>query len=39
MVKMEHPQLPKTIDDAPVQLWLMKKDSKVRRFANRFDLD
>jgi SWI/SNF-related matrix-associated actin-dependent regulator of chromatin subfamily A3 len=30
MIKMEHPILPKKIEDPPVQLWQMKKDEDVR---------
>lgn len=30
MIKMEHPELPKTPDDPPVQMWTMKEDSQVR---------
>lgn len=26
MINMEHPQLPKTIEDPPTQLWVMRKD-------------
>jgi SWI/SNF-related matrix-associated actin-dependent regulator of chromatin subfamily A3 len=29
MINMEHPQLPKTIDDPPTQLWVMRKDTEV----------
>jgi len=29
MIKMEHPILPKKVDDPPVQLWSMKKDEQV----------
>lgn len=29
MIKMEHPTLPKKVDDPPVQLWSMKKDENV----------
>jgi SWI/SNF-related matrix-associated actin-dependent regulator of chromatin subfamily A3 len=31
MIKMEHPELPKSVDDKPVQLWAKKKDVEVRR--------
>lgn len=30
MINMEHPQLPKTVDDPPTQLWVMRKDTEVR---------
>ncbi|GAA5921661.1 hypothetical protein JCM3775_001751 [Rhodotorula graminis] len=26
MIRMEHPELPKTVEDPPVQLWRMRKD-------------
>lgn len=29
MIRMEHPELPKTPDDPPVQLWQMKHDAEV----------
>lgn len=29
MIKMEHPQLPKEIDDPPAQLWVLKEDKAV----------
>lgn len=29
---MEHPQLPKEIDDPPAQLWVVKEDSKQEPF-------
>lgn len=29
MIKMEHPILPKKVEDPPVQLWSMKKDEHV----------
>ncbi|GAA5925522.1 uncharacterized protein JCM15063_005048 [Sporobolomyces koalae] len=32
MIKMEHPSLPKTVDDPPVQLWSMKKDEEGKTF-------
>jgi len=30
MIQMEHPELPKTVDDPPVQLWRMRQDDSVR---------
>lgn len=33
MIKMEHPQLPKTVDDPPTQLWVMRKDTEVSALA------
>ena len=30
MIRMEHPELPKTVDDPPVQLWRMRRDDDVR---------
>ncbi|GAA5843841.1 hypothetical protein JCM3766R1_005942 [Sporobolomyces carnicolor] len=32
MIKMEHPTLPKKVDDPPVQLWSMKKDENGKTF-------
>lgn len=29
MIKMEHPQLPRTVDDPPTQLWLKHIDGEV----------
>lgn len=29
MIKMEHPVLPKKVEDPPVQLWSLKKDEHV----------
>lgn len=29
MIRMEHPELPKTVDDAPVQLWAKRQDLQV----------
>lgn len=31
MIRMEHPELPKSTEDKPVQLWAKKKDVEVRR--------
>ncbi|BGP16641.1 hypothetical protein JCM10213_000443 [Rhodosporidiobolus nylandii] len=32
MISMEHPELPKTVDDKPVQLWTKKKDLEGKTF-------
>lgn len=32
MIRMEHPQLPKEIDDPPAQLWVLKEDLKQEPF-------
>ncbi|KAK4048336.1 hypothetical protein OIV83_004858 [Microbotryomycetes sp. JL201] len=32
MIRMEHPQLPKTPEDPPVQLWQMKRDAEDEMF-------
>ncbi|GAA6050321.1 hypothetical protein JCM3770_002961 [Rhodotorula araucariae] len=32
MIKMEHPELPKSVDDTPVQLWRMRKDDQNQTF-------
>lgn len=29
MIKMEHPELPKTVDDPPAQLWAKREDTQV----------
>ncbi|GAA5997106.1 hypothetical protein JCM5350_005383 [Sporobolomyces pararoseus] len=32
MIRMEHPRLPKKVEDPPVQLWSMKKDENGKTF-------
>ncbi|TNY23571.1 SNF2 family N-terminal domain-containing protein [Rhodotorula diobovata] len=32
MIQMEHPELPKTVDDPPVQLWRMRQDDSGHTF-------
>ncbi|BGP25055.1 hypothetical protein JCM10295v2_003975 [Rhodotorula toruloides] len=39
MIKMEHPDLPKTPDDPPVQMWTMKEDSQGERFYHHIGTD
>ncbi|BGP02413.1 SNF2 family helicase [Rhodotorula toruloides] len=39
MIKMEHPELPKTPDDPPVQMWTMKEDSQGEKFYHHIGTD
>ncbi|GAA5967788.1 hypothetical protein JCM11641_005766 [Rhodosporidiobolus odoratus] len=39
MIRMEHPQLPKKVGDAPVQMWRVLKDDEGKKFYHHLGTD